>query len=195
MLSLVVAVVGLGGPMKAHGADTSEETLTPVQVGESAPDFKLPKPPKPVEDGPLLKWPESLAAYKGKQNVVLAFYPKAFTSGCTAQLCGYRDTIEEFASADTAIVAISVDPQEESEAFRKEYQLPFPVVGDPDHKLVKQYGVPMVTFGELELAKRSVYLIDKEGIVRYIDPDYVIGSDEAPLMAAINKLQEADEDA
>ena len=176
--------------MKAHGADHETDTTEPIKVGDEAPDFKLPEPPEPKEGEDALEWPEALSDYRGEKNVVLAFYPKAFTPGCTAQLCGYRDEIEDFASADTAIVAISVDTQEESDKFREEYNLPFPVVGDADHAIVKAYGAPVVEFGEMELSKRSVYLIDKEGVVRYIDLDYVIGEAEKPMMEHIAKLNE-----
>jgi thioredoxin-dependent peroxiredoxin len=131
-----------------------------------------------------------LSDLKGKKNVLVAFYPKAFTPGCTAEMCGFRDDFARFQSADTEVVAVSVDVQSESDRFRKEKQLQFHVVGDPEKKIVNAYGVPLFEVPEIgTLAKRSVFLVDKKGKIRYIDPAYDVKAGKDALYGAIEKVK------
>ena len=184
-----VAAVMMG---VAH-ADEAEEK-TGLAVGDEAPDFELVLDadiaaryldPDAADDAVL-----KLSGLRGEVNVLLAFYPKAFTGGCTAQLCGYRDDIEEFKAADTEIIAISMDEQEESSAFRAEYEMPFPVMGDEDGSVVEAYGVPVRERQDMKFPSRSVFLIDKEGVIRYIDMEYDIEGGIEPLYQALNDIKE-----
>lgn len=185
VVAALTLTLGVAGAEDAKKADGDGEAK--LKVGEKAPDFEMPKPGEPEGSKETIK----LSDLKGQKNVVLAFYPKAFTSGCTKQLCGYRDDISKYESADTQIVAISTDKQADSDTFKKEKEMPFVVLGDEKHEVVDAYGIPMKDYGGNQYAQRSIVLIDKEGIVRYIDMEYDIENDEAPLLEAIAKLEES----
>lgn len=153
---------------------------TPLRVGDQAPEFEFPAPGRSEGDVTSVK----LSDYRGNKNVLLAFYPKAFTPGCTKQLCGYRDDFDQFRGADTEILAISADNQQESDRFQEEYGLPFPVVGDPEGRIIRAYGVPL----RGGYASRSVFLIDKTGIIRHINLAYNIENDRKQLDGWLAKL-------
>jgi peroxiredoxin len=159
---------------------------TEWRVGDKAPDFVIVKAGQETEGAPEIK----LSDFNGKKNVLVAFFPKAFTPGCTTQLCGYRDDFARFQSADTEIVGVSVDPQADDDRFKKDKAFPFHVVGDPDAKIVKEYGVSLVDLPVGRVAKRSAFLIDKTGVIRYIDLTYDVTAGKDPLYAAIKKLQD-----
>lgn len=156
-----------------------------LKVGDAAPDFDIPAQ-KGVENGP-----KKLSDLKGKKNVLIAFYPKADTPGCTKQLCGYRDDFSTLQSSNTEVIAISVDQQMDSDKFQEKYKLPFPVVGDPQHKTIEAYGVPMKDYSGNKFAQRSVFLVDKEGKIAYIDLDYKIDQDKTALYDRIKTLESA----
>jgi len=175
----------------AFAQDQPEEQKTDkVRVGDKAPDFDLPAAEDSGDNAP-----KKLSDLRGKKNVVLAFYPKADTPGCTKQLCGYRDDIETFKSTNTEVIAVSVDQQMDSDKFKQKFSLPFPVVGDPQHKIIEAYGVPMKDVAGNKFAQRSVFLIDKEGTVRHIDLQYDVANDKAALYDRIKSLEKREEDA
>ncbi len=151
-----------------------------LSVGAPAPDIVFSHP---LDDGT-----EKLSDYRGKKNVVLAFYPKAFTPHCTQQMCGYRDSMNAFKEADTVLIGISLDTPDKSRAFKEHYHLPFPVVADPDRAIVRTYGVPVMNLIFVKMAKRSVFLIDKEGTFRYINRSYNITRDEPVLLDEVKRL-------
>jgi peroxiredoxin Q/BCP len=124
-----------------------------VKVGEAAPDFTLPD-----QDGK----PVTLSSLKGKV-VVLYFYPKDFTSGCTKEACHFRDAYEDFTEVGAEVVGVSADSQESHSKFRDTYLLPFNLLSDEKGEVKKLYGVA----GHL-LPGRVTFVIDKEGIVRHV---------------------------
>ncbi len=126
-------------------------------VGERAPDFSLL-----ANDGKTY----SLSQYHGKQNVVLVFYPGDDTPTCTKQLCDYRDGWGRFQQFNAAILGISTNDMRAHQEFAEKHDFPFPLLEDPGMKLCKEYGVLMLG-GLLKVANRAVFIIDKEGIVRY----------------------------
>lgn len=166
-----------------------ENASAKVKVGDAAPDFDISAA---IGGEPAADAPKKLSDLKGKKNVLLAFYPKADTPGCTKQLCGYRDDIETFRSASTEVIAISVDHQSDSDAFKEKHSLPFLVLGDPERKVIEAYGVPLREFQGNRFAERSVFLIDKEGIVRFIDMKYDLTKDKTALYDAIARLDQAE---
>lgn len=117
--------------------------------------------------------------------MLVAFYPKAFTPGCTKEMCGYRDDFEKLQSQELAIVAVSVDKQTESDRFKGEYKLPFSVVGDPKGEIVAAYCVKRMMG---LFANREVFLVDKEGVIRYVDKAYDVVKGLDPLYKAIAGL-------
>ena len=127
-----------------------------VQVGDSAPDFALP-----TQSGALVR----LSDFLGKQAVVLYFYPKDNTAGCTAEACAFRDSYEVFKDAGAEVIGVSADSEESHQEFAAQYRLPFLLLSDRDGELRRRYGVP-TTFGVMP--GRVTYIIDKQGIVRHI---------------------------
>ena len=127
-----------------------------VDIGSPAPRFRLPS-----TDGHLV----SLEDFLGKKNLVIYFYPKDFTTGCTAEACGFRDAYEEFKNAGAEVIGISSDSQQSHEAFAKEHKLPFILLSDTDGSARRAYGVKK----SLGLFPGRVsFVIDKTGIVRHI---------------------------
>ncbi|MCX6648800.1 MAG: peroxiredoxin [Candidatus Bathyarchaeota archaeon] len=124
-----------------------------VKVGEAAPDFTLPD-----QDGK----PVTLFSLKGRV-VVLYFYPKDFTSGCTKEACHFRDAYEDFTEAGAEVVGVSADSPESHRKFRDAYLLPFSLLSDEKGDIKKLYGVA----GHL-LPGRVTFVIDKDGVIRHV---------------------------
>jgi peroxiredoxin Q/BCP len=135
---------------------------TPV-LGSPAPAFKL------QDQGG--KWHE-LQDYRGKW-VVLYFYPKDQTPGCTTQACGFRDNIAGFREAGAVVLGISVDDVDSHRKFADKNSLTFPLLADPSKETVRKYGVLKSYIGGMQLAKRDTFVIDPEGRIakRYADVD------------------------
>jgi peroxiredoxin Q/BCP len=129
-------------------------TFATPSVGSDAPAFRLQD-----QKG---EW-HSLEDYRGKW-LVLYFYPKDMTPGCTTQACEFRDNIFAFRSAGAVIVGISVDDVESHKKFAEEHGLPFTILADPEKKTATDYGVLKTMFG-MELANRETFLIDPQGKV------------------------------
>lgn len=130
-----------------------------VQVGQAAPDFTLPN-----QDGVSV----SLSDFKGK-HVVLYFYPKDMTPGCTTQACDFRDQYENFSDLNAVIIGISPDPVERHQKFIEKHELPFILLADVDHQVAELYDVWKLkkNFGkEYYGIERSTFIIDKEGILQ-----------------------------
>lgn len=127
-----------------------------VRVGEVAPDFTLTS-----QTGE----PVSLKDFRGQKYVVLYFYPKDDTPGCTRESCGFRDRYEAFTEAGAEVIGVSGDSIDSHQKFAAKYQLPFTLLSDSGDRLRKLYGVP-ATLGLLP--GRVTYVIDKDGIVRHI---------------------------
>jgi thioredoxin-dependent peroxiredoxin len=128
-----------------------------IQVGDKAPDFTLPK-----QDGT----PVSLAELLSKGAVVLYFYPKDDTPGCTVEACSFRDAYEDFKDAGAEVVGISSDSAGDHRAFADKHRLPFTLVADEGGKVRKLYGVPGNLLGLLP--GRVTYVIDPGGVVRHV---------------------------
>ena len=132
-----------------------------VEVGQPAPPFSL----KTDGGGEL-----SLDSLRGRK-VVLYFYPKDDTSGCTKQACGFRDSIAEFDGAGAVVVGVSPDSVESHDRFKQKYDLPFRLLSDPDHKVAEAYGVwvEKSMYGRKYMGiERSTFLIDEDGRIARI---------------------------
>jgi peroxiredoxin Q/BCP len=123
------------------------------KVGSPAPDFRLQD-----QTG---KW-VSLKEQRGKW-VVLYFYPKDNTPGCTTQACEFRDDIFAFRREGAVIYGVSVDDVDSKKAFAKEHSLPFSVLADPSKQTTAAYGVLQKMLGMFEIARRDTFIIDPEG--------------------------------
>jgi glutaredoxin-dependent peroxiredoxin len=132
-----------------------------LQVGDKAPDFKLYNSDKQEV---------SLSDYKGK-NVVILFFPLAFTGVCTAELCEMRDNMSSYSDLNAEILAISVDSLFTLEKFKAEQKLPFHLLSDFNKETSSAYGSLYENFvlGMKGVSKRSAFVVDSEGIIQYAE--------------------------
>jgi len=127
-----------------------------VKVGDTAPDFTLKN-----QDNEAI----SLSDYKGKSNVVLFFYPKDFSPGCTSQACHFRDNYEDFTDLGAIVIGVSGDYVESHKKFLDEYLFPFTLLSDKGDVVRKLYGA---TKGFGFLPGRYTFIMDKDGVIRHI---------------------------
>jgi peroxiredoxin Q/BCP len=127
-----------------------------IKVGDNAPDFSLPD-----QHGSTV----SLRDFRSKQAVVLYFYPKDDTPGCTAESCAFRDQYEVFKVAGAEVIGISGDSSESHQKFAAKYNLPFTLLSDKGDQVRKLYGAT-TAFGFIP--GRVTYVIDQEGVVQYV---------------------------
>lgn len=128
-----------------------------IAINELAPDFQLT-----ASNGEVVK----LSDFRDKKYVVLYFYPKDMTPGCTTQACDFRDYHDEFSALDAVILGVSPDPLERHEKFVEKHGLPFLLLVDDEHEVAEKYGVWKLKkmFGkEFMGVERSTFIIDKEG--------------------------------
>jgi peroxiredoxin Q/BCP len=133
-------------------------------IGRPAPDFTLPS---------TTGEPISLKQFKGKKTVVLYFYPKDETPGCTREACDFRDHAEEFEAAKVVVLGVSTDPMESHLRFQAKQKLPFPLLSDEDAAVSKLYGVykQKNLYGKKHLGiERTTFVIDRTGRVAQIWP-------------------------
>ena len=130
--------------------------MASIGVGAAAPDFT-----KTTQDGDTI----SLSQYRADKTVVLYFYPKDETPGCTAEACTFRDSFEDFVEAGAVVIGVSQDSEQSHKKFAEHHRLPFLLVSDRDKALQKAYGVPK-TMGLLP--GRVTYVIDREGTVQHV---------------------------
>jgi peroxiredoxin Q/BCP len=127
-----------------------------IGVGDKAPDFNLKD-----QAGRDV----SLASFRGQKAVVLYFYPKDETPGCTKEACSFRDSYEDFAKAGAEVIGVSGDTVEKHRSFAEHHRLPFTLLADDGNRLRKAYGVPATLW---ILPGRVTYVIDKQGVVRHV---------------------------
>lgn len=130
----------------------------PVYVGDEAPDFTA------STDGASTV---RLSDLRGR-HVVLYFYPKDDTSGCTAEACDFRDNIERLASVDAVVLGVSPDSPKSHDKFKQKFSLNFPLVSDETHEIAERYGVwvEKSMYGRKYMGvERSTFLIDPDGII------------------------------
>ncbi len=144
-----------------------------IVVGQSAPDFTLHE---------TLQEQRSLRDFRGR-NVVLAFFPGAFTPVCTTEMCALRDRLDGFSALNAEIVGITVDPPFVQAAWKAAHDVGYTFLSDYNREVVIAYGVAFPGLGGLPgyvCANRAVTVVDKEGVVRYhwigeslgVEPDY-----------------------
>ena len=134
-----------------------------LEVGMKAPEFTLPD-----KDGKMV----SLADFAGKR-VVLYFYPKDNTPGCTRQACAFAGAYEAFKTLDAVVIGISKDSVASHQKFAEKYDLPFVLLSDPELTAIQAYGVwqEKKLYGKVSMGVvRSTYVIDKEGVIEKVMP-------------------------
>ncbi|MBN1347988.1 thioredoxin-dependent thiol peroxidase [candidate division KSB1 bacterium] len=133
-----------------------------LKPGDKAPDFTLAS-----DEGKQI----SLSDYAGKSDVVLYFYPKDNTSGCTAEACSFRDNFEEITTRNAKILGISPDSIKSHQNFIRKHDLNFTLLSDPDHKVAEVYGA----WGEKKMygksyqgILRTTFVIGKDGLIKHV---------------------------
>lgn len=151
-----------------------------LAVNQEAPDFTL----FDTEKKKL-----SLSDFKGKQNVLLLFFPLAFTGVCTKELCGIRDDISRYQNADAAVLGISVDSIFTLAKFKEEQAYNFPLLSDFNKEVSTLYGTLYESFTDMMMkgvGKRSAFVIDKKGIIQYAE--VLENAGEVPDFTQINEI-------
>ncbi len=147
-----------------------------IKVGDTAPNFE-----GPTADGSLL----SLKDFVGKKNVVLYFYPKDDTPGCTKEACSFRDNLQQIRSMDAEIVGVSLDSVESHKKFIAKYRLTFPLISDKEKHIARAYGVLSDTGTS---TNRITFLIDKNGKIAKIFPKVDVTRHTKEVAAALGEL-------
>lgn len=135
---------------------TPQYSMVTLRVGDKAPDFSLPAHPS----GTI-----SLKDFLGKKNVILAFYPKDDTPGCTKEMCSFSDDLEKFNTAGTQVLGISCDDTQSHGKFAQKHNLTVPLLADHERKTALAYGAIREDKAN---AERMLFVIDKEGVIRHI---------------------------
>jgi thioredoxin-dependent peroxiredoxin len=155
-----------------------------IETGATAPQFTLPD-----QDGN----PVSLADYAGK-TVVLYFYPKADTPGCTVQACGVRDHLPNYAEAGAVVIGISPDPVRAVKKFADKQSLDFTLLADEDHAVCEQYGVwaEKSMYGRRYMgALRATFVIGPDGVVAHVIPRVMPRTHDDEVLAVLEQLAAA----
>lgn len=179
-LYVLVAMVGLTATVMFYyeAFSNPKETTMKLKEGDPAPDFELPS-----QAGQQIR----LSSFQNKKNVVLYFYPKDNTPGCTREACSFRNDLGQFASRDTEVLGVSLDSVESHQKFSQKYGLNFTLLSDHDRVAATEYGV-MGSFLGLKYARRTTFVIDKSGVIRKIFDKVNVGNHSAELLAALQNL-------
>src|SRR5215216_5470369 len=152
----------------------------PVRVGEPAPDFSLPA----TTGGTV-----SLSDFRGKQAVVLYFYPKDDTPGCTKEACSFRDLSADFAEKGAVILGVSPDDTRSHEKFRDKFSLPFPLLSDPGAEVAQRFGiwVEKTNYGRKYMGiERTTIVIGKDGTIKKVFPKVSVTGHVEKVLAALD---------
>lgn len=151
--------------------------MAELKVGDKGPDFSLMD-----ERGRLV----SLRDYLGRKVVILYFYPKDFTLGCTAEACGFRDDYKVYEERGAVVVGVSLDSVESHMKFSEKYHLPFLLLSDSRKEVARAYGV-LGTGGFL--AKRVTFVIDKEGKIAAVFPKVDVKHHSEEVLKVLDELK------
>jgi peroxiredoxin Q/BCP len=160
----------------------TEESIMPVEEGKPAPDFNLQS-----TEGKTV----SLQSLKGKK-VVLYFYPKDDTPGCTKEACNFRDAFADYGKQNAVILGVSPDDITSHNKFREKFSLPFPLLADPDHKTAEAYDVwkEKQNYGKTYMGvERTTVIIDTKGNVAKLFPKVKVDGHHEEVLAAIKAAQ------
>lgn len=151
-----------------------------LKEGNKAPDFTaIDQNEKKVK----------LSSFKGKKNVILYFYPKDMTPGCTTEACDFKDNFKKF--KDTVILGVSIDSPERHQKFIAKHDLPFDLISDADQKVVNKYGVwqEKSLYGKKFMGiVRSTFIIDKKGVIRKIYPKVKVKSHVEEVLDVLKEI-------
>jgi peroxiredoxin Q/BCP len=164
--------------------------LTLARQGAPAPAQKLPEAGKPAPALRLNDHQGQIVSLGGKTEnwSVLAFYPKAMTSGCTSEVCSMRDALGDLSTIGADVYGISLDSVKDQAQFAEKHQLKFPLLSDPDASAATKYGVLDPTG---QYTKRVTFVIDDQGVLRKVLDKVNVQTHGADLAALIDELKKA----
>ena len=154
--------------------------MAEIKEGNKAPDFTAID-----QDGEKVK----LSSFRGEKNVVLYFYPKDMTPGCTTQACDFRDQHKKF--KNTVILGVSIDSTERHQKFIVKYDLPFTLIADIDKKVVQKYGIwqEKKLYGKTFMGiVRTTFIIDKTSTIRKIFPKVKVKTHIEDVLSALKEI-------
>ena len=154
--------------------------MAEIKEGNKAPDFTAID-----QDGEKVK----LSSFRGDKNVVLYFYPKDMTPGCTTQACDFRDQHKKF--KNTVILGVSIDSTERHQKFIAKYDLPFTLIADIDKKVVQKYGIwqEKKLYGKTFMGiVRTTFIIDKNGTIQKIFPKVKVKTHIEDVLSALKEI-------
>jgi len=152
-----------------------------IAVGEKAPEFE-----GTLAGGKQLR----LRDFRGRRHVILYFFPKDFTPGCTREACSFRDRRGEVAGLDAEIVGVSLDTPEKHASFAEKYQLPYPLISDRSGAIASAFGVARL--GGWLPTRRVTFVIDKQGVVQHvIQSEFSIDMHINEALDTLRRLQKA----
>ena len=153
-----------------------------IEVGQKAPDFKLPDTDKNEV---------TLESFKGK-NLVIFFFPMAWTGVCTKEMCSVQEDYKLYSSLNAAVIGISVDSHLALKKFKEENKIEYPLLSDFNKTTIHDFGIVQAVFSAVykDVAKRATLIIDKNGIVKYIQVTPTPGDlpEMEPIIAAIKAI-------
>jgi peroxiredoxin len=155
-----------------------DTTSSPFAVGDPAPDFTLSS---------TAGTDVTLSDFRGRKNVLLAFFPLAFTSTCTAENCAFTEDYEQFAGADTVVLPISVDSVPTLKEYRTKYAMRQDLLSDFKRDVCRRYGTLLE---DKFFSSRAYFLIDRQGVVRWLHREAKLGDrrDDSDLLQVIRSL-------
>jgi peroxiredoxin Q/BCP len=159
-------------------AEKKEEAAAGPKVGDKAPEFTAKD-----QDGKDV----SLKDFAGKKAVILWFFPKAMTGGCTKEGCAFRDDIKKFEDAGAQVIGISCDKVEDQKKFAEKEKFPYPLLSDADGAIAKAYGVALKEAKGGHIPNRSTFVIDKDGKLVYVNHKVDIPKQNASLLELLGK--------
>lgn len=148
------------------------------KVGETAPEFTLPD-----EKGNLIK----LSQFLGRK-VVLYFYPKDDTPGCTQEACSFRDELAQYEAINAVVLGVSLDDERSHQAFMKKYDLNFTLLADKNGDVTRLYCV-MRGWGPLRFAKRATFVIDSQGVIRAVFPSVRVSGHSEEVLKVLKEIE------
>jgi peroxiredoxin Q/BCP len=160
---------------------SEEKAIVTLKAGDKAPAFSLKN-----GEGKTVK----LSDYKGKR-VVLYFYPKDNTPGCTKQACAFRDNSSKFAALNTQVLGVSTDSVESHVKFAEKFSLSFPLLSDPDHAVAEKYGVwkEKMNYGKKYLGLvRTTFIIDEAGKIAKVFNSVKVDGHEEKVLKALGEM-------
>jgi len=177
-LTLLACLLAFG--MVASSASADEAKPVVLEPGDKAPEFA-----GKTDEGK----PWKSADHVGEKVIVVYFYPKDMTPGCTKQACTYRDMQKDFEGKEVEVIGVSGDTVESHQKFKKEHDLNFTLLADPKGEIAKAFGVKLLAGGDTIVTARWTFIIDEDGKIAYKNDEVDAAKDPVTVLKVIEELE------